>query len=99
MTLYKGDNLQAFDGSPIIIDLDDDEIIVSKAQFVINKGSIVKTFENPIFPIEITLDETDTSKLRPTNYGNLIIYDELDRKKTCEGTLIFKASEGIYNGN
>ena len=99
MTIYKGDNLQAFDGSPIEIEYDTNGKSVSKAQFVINNGSIVKEFNNPISPLSVTLDETDTKKLRATNYGKLILFDSQNRKKTCEGTLIFTASEGVYNAS
>jgi hypothetical protein len=103
MTLYKGDNLQAFDGKPIEVSLNLDEgeemPIISKAIFVINNGIIAKTFDNPTFPLEVELDETDTAKLSSRNQANLIIYDSQNRKLTCDGTLTFIAESEIYHAS
>lgn len=101
MTLYQGDNLQAFDGRPIevTIQLDDGEEmpVINKAIFVINSGDIVKTFNNPTFPLEIELNEAETSKLSYRNFANLIVYDSQNRKLTCDGTLNFIAKDEVYN--
>lgn len=95
--LIKGDNLQAFDGQPITINLVNyKNFKISKAQFVVNRGDIVKEFNNPIFPLKIELNEQDTIKLKFKNSGRLILFDELGRKKTCDGELLFTAGEKIY---
>lgn len=95
MTIYKGDNLQAFDGGPIEVEFDTGGAPVSKAEFIINKGVIVKTFLNPVSPILVNLTEADTKKLSLNNYAHLVLYDSRGRRKTCEETLAFTAKEAI----
>ena len=94
MTIYKGDNLQAFDGSPIEVEFDTGGSLVSKAEFIINKGLIVKTFLNPESPIFVNLTEQDTKKLGLNNYAQLVLYDTQGRRKTCDETLVFTVKEG-----
>ena len=94
--MYKYDNMQAFDGSPIEVEFDAGEKTVSKALFVINRGVIVKEFLNPTSPIYVDLDEEDTGKLCYNNVGNLILYDDLNRKLTCDGELQFTARKEVY---
>ena len=96
MTIYKGDNLQAFNMKPIRIDFNSD-INISKAAFVINNGIIVKEFINPVSPIFVELDENDTAKLSQTNKANFIVWDNQGRKKTCDVEVIFKVKEEIYH--
>lgn len=96
MTIYKGDNLQAFDGRPVKIEFETD-LPVSKAAFVINNGVIVKEFQNPVSPLYIELDENDTKKLSAVNQANFVIWDSLGRKRTCDGFLNFTANEEIYH--
>lgn len=95
VTIYKGDNLQAFDGSPIEVEFDTGGEEVSKAEFVINKGTIVKTFLNPESPIFVNLTEADTKKLSLNNYAKLVLYDSQGRRKTCDETLTFTVKDGI----
>lgn len=99
MTKYKGDNWQAFDGRPITVELEDleEDVIITRALVVINKGTIVREYINPIFPLEVELDENDTKKLLPTNTMNLIVYDRKNRKMTCDGMLQFRAKTEVYN--
>ena len=100
MTLVRGDNLQAFDGQPIIINLHNNIRPISKAEVVINGGVILRTFENPEFPISVELDESDTAKLIVgKNICNLIVYDDLGRKETCKGTLYFTVDREVYIGS
>ena len=94
--MYKYDNWQAFDGEPIEIEFDTDGKEVSKALFVINHGAIVKEYTNPTSPIYAELDETDTGKLMRYNVGNLILYDNLNRKLTCDGELQFTVKDEVY---
>ena len=97
MTLYKGDNLQAFDGQPIEVEFDTDGKEVSEAWIVINEGAIVKKYQNPTSPIYVELDETDTKKLNATNYMNLIGFDSQNRKLTFDGALVFRAKKEVYS--
>lgn len=96
MTFYRGDNLQAFDGSPIEVYIDTTKPI-SKAEVIFNGGSIVKSFENPTSPILVELNEGDTKKLViGKNVMNLIVYDEHNRKQTCDGALYFTVDREVY---
>lgn len=97
MSLYKGDNLQAFDGLPIEVEFDTEGKEVSEAWIVINEGAIVKKYQNPISPIYVELDEKDTKKLSATNYMNLIGFDTQGRKLTFEGVLICRAKKEVYS--
>lgn len=97
MAHYIGDDWQAFDGSPIEVEFDTDGKTVSKALFVINYGTIVKEFLNPVSPLIVQLNETDTKKLKHQNIAHLILFDEQGRKQTCDGQLDFIACKEIYN--
>ena len=86
--LYRGDDTNAFDAKFLEIDLENVEgLTISKAEF--RCGSILKTFENPLFPISISLTSEETAKLGMNNACYLAIYDELGRKHTCKGVLTF----------
>lgn len=95
--IYKGDNLQAFDGSPIEVEFDADGKEVSEIWIVINEGAIVKKYQNPVSPIFVELDESDTKKLSSTNYMRLIAFDSLNRKLTFDGVLMFRAKGEVYS--
>lgn len=97
MTLYKGDNLQAFDGSPIEVEFDTDGKEVTEAWIVINEGAIVKKYQNPTSPIYVELDESDTKKLNFTNCMKFIAFDDLNRKLTFDGELCFRAKKEVYS--
>lgn len=86
MTLYRGDDTNAFNCKFLTINLmNANGLSISKAEF--RCGAIIKTFENPTFPISVSLNSEETQKLWVTNTCSLAIYDELGRKKTCEGTI------------
>ncbi|MCR5261960.1 MAG: hypothetical protein K6C94_09010 [Candidatus Gastranaerophilales bacterium] len=96
MTIFKGDNLQAFNGQPFKIEFDAD-LPVSKAALVINNGIIIKEFENPSSPLLVELDENDTAKLSASNQAHFVVWDSNGRKRTCDGVLNFTAKEEIYH--
>lgn len=92
--IYKGDNTGTFGNSFITINLDNpNDYIISKVIFVC--GCITKTFENPIFPLKINLSSEETKTLKPSNVCYLVAYDSEGRQKTCQGTLTFKATNGV----
>lgn len=96
--IYKGDNTGAFGNSFITINLDNpDDYIISKVIFVC--GCIQKTFENPTFPLVINLTSDETKILKPSNICYLVAYDSEGRQKTCQGTLTFKATNGVLGVN
>ena len=93
-SIYKGDNTAAFGGTFITINLINPlGYIVSKAVFVC--GCIQKTFENPVFPLVINFTSEETKKLNVNNVCQLVVYDEQRRQKTCTGTLVFSAKNGV----
>lgn len=94
--MYRYDNLQAFDGSPIEVEFDTEGKEITRALVVFNNGAIVKEYLNPISPLYVELDETDTGKLKYRNIINLIGYDSLGRKLTFDGQYEFIADKEVY---
>ena len=92
--LYKGDDTNAFNNKFLTIDLEGIEnVTISKAEF--KCGTILKTFENPTFPLQIDLNCEETKKLLRTNCCYLAVYDELGRKRTCKGNITFTCAEKV----
>lgn len=93
--IRKGDDTNAFGFSFLTVNLQGaEEYTISKAEIRI--GVIIKTFENPSFPINITLSKEETSML--SECGNkcyMAIYDTNNRKLTCEGSLTFRAAPKV----
>lgn len=99
MAYYNGDNLQAFDGLPIEVDLEfeDDEKEVSKAIAVFNDGIVCKEFITPTFPLNVNLTEEDTDKLPYHCTMKLVVFDTNTpaRRKQCDGVLEFIIEKGV----
>lgn len=97
--MYQFDDLKAFGGQGIQIDLiqDNDDFVCTEAWAVVNDGIIVKKFNNPEFPINVTFNEEETPKLVYKNRMNLIVFDEESRPKTCDGTYEFYCEKGVIN--
>lgn len=94
MTVFKGDNTGAFGNNFITIELDNPlGYIISKAEFVC--GCYKKPIPNPQFPLVINFTEEETKKLNFKNTCYLVVWDELGRQKTCEGTITFTAKNGV----
>lgn len=95
MTYYKGDDYDSFDQGWVKIELDvPDNWIVSKAEFKV--GNLPKmTFKDPIFPIDVTLDSSQTIGLKDINTCYMAIYDEEGRKQTLEGSWTFVAENEV----
>ena len=92
MAFYRGDDLP-----PIEINLENNTgQTITKAEVVFNGGTIVKSFTNPIFPISVTLDATESKNLAiGLNVCNLIVYVD-DKKRTCDGALRFDLEREVY---
>ncbi len=89
--VYRGDNTGAFDQTFLTINLNNpSNKVISKAEF--RCGTVLKTFNNPQFPLKINLNEEETEKLTYQNYGYLCVYDEQGRKKTVKGHISFSAN-------
>ena len=96
-TLFRGDDTDAFGNSFITINLATSiSGTISKAIF--QCGNIVKTFENPIFPITVNLTSTETATLEATNKCYLAVWDEDNKKRTCEGILVFNTQSEVVDG-
>ena len=95
MTVRKGDDTNAFDFSFLTVELDNPEnFLITKAEIKI--GTIVKTIENPQFPLEVELSKNETIKLSECrNQCFMAVYDDVGRKYTCEGSLVFPANPKV----
>lgn len=92
--LYRGDDTDAFNGKFITIELENAEnLIISKAEF--KCGTILKTFENPLFPLQVSLSAEETAQLNYTNNCYLALYDEEGRKRTCAGTITITSKREV----
>lgn len=95
MTIHKGDDTNAFGFNFLTINLENaQDYVISKAEVKI--GVIRKIFDNPTFPLQISLNKEETDQLNEfSNKCFMAIYDTMGRKYTCEGTLSFKASPKV----
>lgn len=95
MAIHRGDDTDAFGFGFLTINLENpDNLTITKAEIRI--GVIVKTFNNPVFPLQVSLNSQETELLN--EFGNkcyMAIYDINNKKYTCEGTLCFKASPKV----
>lgn len=91
----KGDNSASQDNHAIRIRLKNPEMQnrLSKVEFVV--GCIVKPFVNPVFPIDIDFDETESQKLNYVNEGYLVTYDLKGRRLTAKGSIRFTIKNGV----
>ena len=100
--ITKGDNLQAFNGSPIKVTIvNPTSVPIKTAYAVIDDGTrvvIVKEFPNPEDVIHVKLDSIDTNKLGYRNRMKIIAVDVLDRKRTLKGELIFETNKEVWHG-
>lgn len=89
--IFKGDDTGAFGVEWLTINLAEaDKLTITKAEF--RCGEVVKTFEEPEFPIKVNLTSEETAKLKAENTCYLAIYDEDGLKKTCQGAFTFDAT-------
>ena len=95
-TLYRGDDTDAFGNSFITINLATTlDVTISKAVF--QCGVIKKTFDNPIFPLQIELTALETKSLKADNTCYLAVWDEDNKKRTCSGSLIFNTQSQVVS--
>ncbi len=91
-SLYRGDDTLAFGGNFIRIDIENNtQFNIIKAEW--KCGVIKKVFNNPQFPLMINLTSDESEKLNTQNTCYLAVYDDLGRKKTCEGSLTFTSNQ------
>lgn len=96
MTLYRGDDTGAFGSSFITINLATAVGgTISKAVF--QCGTLKKVFDDPIFPLSIELTASETKTLKADNLCYLAVWDENNKKRTCEGSLQFSSQSGVVS--
>lgn len=96
MTLYRGDDTDAFGSSFITINIQT-EISVTITKAVFQCGKIKKVFNNPVFPLSIELSADETKSLPANNLCYLAVYDENGKKRTCEGSLQFSTQSQLVS--
>ena len=94
MPIRKGDDTDAFGFAWLTVNLDNPQgFEITKAEIRI--GTIKKIFNNPVFPLSISLNRLETEKLNEQNMCYMAIYDTAGRKYTCEGSLQFKTNPKV----
>lgn len=95
MSIRKGDDTDAFDFGFLTINLENaSEYIITKAEVKI--GNLLKIINNPVFPLQISLNRLETEKLNEqNNMCYMAIYDIQGRKYTCKGSLSFKVDPKV----
>lgn len=92
--LYRGDDTDAFNRKFLTLELENAEgLKISKAEF--RCGAISKVFEDPIFPIDITLTKEETEQLSGDNRGYLALYDEFGRKFTLDSYILIETKRKV----
>lgn len=92
---YRGDDWNAFGQEWALIEVDiPEDWVVSKAEFKVgNLAPMI--FENPIFPIPVSLESYQTKNLKDITTCYLAIYDEQGRKQTLDGSWTLETEEEV----
>lgn len=96
MTLYRGDDTDAFGSSFITIDLATN-IAGTITRAVFQCGVVKKIFDDPVFPLSVELTALETKTLKADNLCYLAVWDENNKKRTCSGSLQFSTQSGVVN--
>ena len=94
--MFRGDDTDAFGGLFMTINVTN-ETGYTITRAVWECGAIRKTFENPVFPLEVNLSSKETKKLATNNVCYLATYDENGKKRTCKGYLKFTTEAEVVN--
>jgi len=96
VTLYRGDDTDAFGSSFITINLATTmEVTITRAVF--QCGVIKKVFDDPVFPLQIELSTLETRMLPSNNVCYLAVWDENNKKCTCSGSLVFSTQSQVVS--
>lgn len=92
--LYRGDDTDAFNRKFLTLELENAEgLKVSKAIF--KCGKICKEFENPTFPLDVSLTHDESEQLCCNNKGYLQLYDEQGRKLTLDNYVLITTKNKV----
>ena len=92
--VFKNDDTNAFGRGFVRIKLKDaDKINITRA--VVSCGDFYKDYSNPVFPLDIDMNASETSKLRFSSYWYISIFDEYGRKHTFKKAFCIKALDEV----
>lgn len=92
---FRGDDWNAFGQEWVLIEADiPSDWEVSKAEFKVGNLPVM-TFENPVFPIPVSLSSSQTKNLKDVVSCYLAIYDNEGRKQTLSGSWTFFTEEDV----
>lgn len=100
MTIYQGDDLRAFGGTPIILEVENETGFPIKT-LVFKSGNVIRTFEDlpefslPSFEIIIYLTEDETRILNKSQECYVACYDENGYKQTVKGEYKLETHEEV----
>ena len=96
MTRYfKGDDFDAFEQEWVELELDiPEDWIVVKAKFKVGNLPAID-IDNPVFPMFLSLNSSQTINLKDVNTCYMAIYDEKGRKRTLNGSWTFIAEDEV----
>ena len=90
MVLVRGDDTQAFGGDLLTISLETELVGYTITKAVFRCGDVLKEYTSPTFPLTVNLTKDETDKLTGKDVCYLLLYDDNNLRKTCEGSLILK---------
>ena len=103
-SIFKGDDTRAFGGNFINIKVNNPDLYkITKLVFVVNGGTITKTFTDEDFfqteetTLTVNFSSEETARLTNVNVGNLLAYDENGYQATCIQSVQFNAQNGVIN--
>ena len=92
-SINRGDNTGAFGNDFLRIYLNNpNNVYITKAVFQINED-LVKTYEEPVFPLRVNFRGDETELLQQVNVCKLALWDEFGRRRTAEGKFTFMVKE------
>lgn len=98
--IYQGDDLRAFGGKPIILEITNEtgvpiKKLIFKCENIIREFEDLEIFTESYFQILIYLTNDETRILKKMNKGYVACWDENGHKMTAEGRLELEANEEV----
>ena len=92
---YRGDDWNSFNQEWALIEVDvPEDWVISKAEFKVGNLPVM-TFNNPIFPLSVSLEAYQTKNLKDVTTCYVAIYDEQGRKQTLNGSWTCTTEEEV----
>ena len=92
---YRGDDFDAFDQewAQIIVDVPE-EWDIARAEFKVGNLPVM-TFNEPDFPLDISLSAAQTANLKDVSTCYIALFDRRGRKQTLNGSWTFETRESV----